>query len=286
MPDESRKPFHQQLANQLIEQLRQGTAPWQQPWQPGAPQSLLPVNPTTGKRYKGINAIQLLAQGRSDQRWMTYRQARAAAAQVQAGARGTLIQYWAFTEEQTKTDAHGRPVLDALGEPAKEVVRLERPRVFSATVFNAEQIDGLPASARKERDQMWSAVERAEVILRASGAVIRHSEQNRAFYGLATDSSELPNKSQFLTADNYYATALHELGHWTGHASRLNRDYLEVTLLRDSKRFPNTGGWDTRSSTMTPRPTFTADAATADCGHTWHQAVKNKDYIFHPYQTR
>src|SRR5262249_33679816 len=155
---ELRKPFHRQIADKLIEQLKQGTAPWQKPWQPGAPQSLLPMNPTTGKRYKGINAIQLLAQGRSDQRWMTYNQARAAGAQVQTGASGTLIQYWAFTEEQTKTDAQGRPVLDANGQPVKEVVRLERPRVFSATVFNAEQIDGLPPPERKEQAQVWSAL--------------------------------------------------------------------------------------------------------------------------------
>jgi ATPase subunit of ABC transporter with duplicated ATPase domains len=69
-------------------------------------------------------------------------------------------------------------------------------------------------------------VDRAEHILQASGAVIRHGEQNRAFYHPATDSIHLPDKNQFQSADNYYATALHELGHWSGHKSRLDRDLI------------------------------------------------------------
>ncbi|CAE6824269.1 DNA primase TraC [Paraburkholderia aspalathi] len=219
---EPKRPFHEVVAERLIEQLKAGTAPWQRPWEPGEPGAFIPLNPTTGKRYKGINAIQLMAQGRTDQRWMTYKQADAAGAQVRRGEKGTPIQYWKFSEEQTKTDAAGKPVLDGNGQPVKEEVRLERPRVFFATVFNAEQIDGLPPIQRKE--QTWNALERAEHILQASGAVIRHGEQNRAFYRPATDSIHLPDKGQFPSADSYYATALHELGHWTGHQSRLDRD--------------------------------------------------------------
>ena len=220
---EPKKPFHETVADKLIEQLRQGTAPWQKPWQPGLPGTFLPTNPTTGKRYRGINAIQLMSQGRSDSRWMTYKQAAAMGAQVRKGEKGTPIQYWKFSEEQVKTDTAGNPVLDAQGELVKQSVKLERPRVFMATVFNAEQIDGLaPLLARQPHD--WTAVERAEHILQASGAVIRHGEHNRAFYKLATDSIHMPGKAQFPTADNYYAVALHELGHWSGHALRLDRD--------------------------------------------------------------
>jgi len=219
---DTNKEFHEQVAEKLIEQLRQGTAPWQRPWEAGEAASLLPINPTTGKRYRGINAIQLMSQGRVDQRWLTYKQAAAAGAQVRKGEHGTAIQYWKFSEEQTRLDESGKPVLDAQGQPVKAEVRLERPRVFFATVFNAEQIDGLPPMQRRE--QTWDAVERAEAILLASGAVIQHGGQNRAFYRLRTDSIHLPDKGQFPSADNYYAIALHELGHWTGHPSRLGRD--------------------------------------------------------------
>jgi putative DNA primase/helicase len=219
---DTKKAFHEQVAEKLIEQLRQGTAPWQRPWEAGEAASLLPINPTTGKRYRGINAIQLMSQGRVDQRWLTYKQAVAAGAQVRKGEHGTAIQYWKFSEEHLRTDEIGKPVLDAQGKPVKAEVRLERPRVFFATVFNAEQIDGLPPMQRRE--QTWNAVERAEAILLASGAVIQHGGQNRAFYRLRTDSIHLPDKGQFPSADNYYAIALHELGHWTGHPSRLDRD--------------------------------------------------------------
>ncbi|EPJ2694282.1 zincin-like metallopeptidase domain-containing protein [Vibrio cholerae] len=218
-----KKPFHEIVAENLIEQLKAGTAPWQKPWEPGS-QGFMPMNPTTGKRYKGVNAIHLMAQGRGDNRWMTYKQASAAGAQVRKGEKGTPVQYWKFSEEQNKLDDNGKPVLDGQGKPVKETVMLERPRVFFATVFNGEQIDGMPPLEQKEKTQTWDAVERAEHILKASGANIRHGEHDRAFYRPSTDSIHLPDKEQFPTADNYYATALHELGHWTGHSSRLDRD--------------------------------------------------------------
>ena len=114
---------------------------------------------------------------------------------------------------------------DANGEKMKETVQLERPRVFFATVFNGEQIDGLPPQQIKPKaEQQWDAVERAEHILNALRATITHAAGDRAFYRPSTDSITLPEKSQFESADRYYATALHELGHWTGHSSRLDRD--------------------------------------------------------------
>ncbi|MCP4287509.1 MAG: DUF1738 domain-containing protein [Gammaproteobacteria bacterium] len=217
--------FHELVAQRLIEQLKAGIAPWQKPWLPGEANSYLPLNPTTGKRYKGINAMFLMSQGRSDSRWLTYKQAAGVAAQVRKGEKGTPVQYWKFSEEQDQVDNQGRPVRDANGDKVKITVMLERPRVFFATVFNAEQIDGLPPLQRKDPpEQQWTAIERAEHILQGSAAVITHTPGDRAFYRYSTDSITLPEKRQFPSADRYYATALHELGHWTGHPSRLVRD--------------------------------------------------------------
>lgn len=218
---DAKKPFHEVVAEKLIEQLKQGTAPWQMPWKAGDGGGMMPFNPTTGKRYKGINAIHLLSQGRDDQRWLTFNQAKAAGAQVRKGEKSTSIQYWKFEEEQTKRDENNKPVLDGKGDPLKVRVRLERPKMFMANVFNAEQIDGLPLYQKPV--QTWNALERAETILQASGADIRHGG-DRAYYRPSTDNIQLPDKAQFPSADNYYATALHELGHWTGHGSRLDRD--------------------------------------------------------------
>lgn len=219
-----KKPYHVQVAERLIEQLKQGVAPWQKPWEPGDPNSILPYNPITGKRYKGVNVIHLIAQGYSDPRWMTYKQAASIGAYVRKGEKGTRIQYWKFTETRIKTDENGKPVLDENGKPIKEEIQLDRPQVFYATVFNAQQIEGLPPLQKKKKEIKWNPIERAETILKASGAKIHHDQFDQAFYRPSTDSIHLPSRSQFPTAANYYATALHELGHWTGHPSRLNRD--------------------------------------------------------------
>lgn len=221
----AKKLFHEQVADKLIAQLEAGVAPWQKPWTPGESSASLPVNAITGKRYHGANVLQLLAQGHDDPRWCTYRQAAEAGAQVRAGEHGTTVQYLKFTQEQTKRDEQGRPVLDAEGKPVKEQVRLERPRCFHASVFNAQQIDGLPPlpPLAPSPEQQWSAVERAEHILAASGAQIKHGQQDRAYYRPGTDTIHLPDQSRFPEASGYYATALHELGHWTGHESRLDR---------------------------------------------------------------
>ncbi|HLP81865.1 MAG TPA: strawberry notch family protein, partial [Nitrosomonas sp.] len=157
--DQKKRPFHEIVAENLIRQLEAGTAPWQRPWDAGESGSFLPYNPTTGNRYKGINALHLMSQDRDDQRWMTYKQASEAGGQVRKGEKGTGIQYWKFTEEHTQKDDNGNPVLDGDGNLVKVVVRLERPRVFFATVFNGEQIDGLLPIEKKELT--WAPVERA-----------------------------------------------------------------------------------------------------------------------------
>ncbi len=219
---EAKKAFHEQVAENLIEQLKKGVAPWQKPWEPGDLLAALPVNPTTGKRYRGINSLNLMSLAYTDPRWLTYKQAISLGAQVRKGEKSTLVQYWKFTDERIKTDDNSNPVLNSEGNPIKEQVRLERPRVFYAAVFNAQQMDNLPELDIKAPD--WDPLERAEHILQASNAVIRHGEADRAFYRPSTDSIHLPHKHQFPTPDRYYATALHELGHWTGHELRLNRD--------------------------------------------------------------
>ncbi|MDE3029593.1 MAG: DUF1738 domain-containing protein, partial [Paracoccaceae bacterium] len=159
-----------------------------------------------------------------DPRWLTYKQAAAEGAQVRGGSRGTRIEYWKFRDEQVKRDETGAPVLDAQGQPVKIQVELDRPRRFTAVVFNAAQIDGLPPLPARVLQPEPARHDRAEAILSNSHAAIRHVPGDRAYYSPATDSIILPERQQFKGPDAYYATALHELGHWTGHASRLDRD--------------------------------------------------------------
>ena len=209
--DQPKIPFAERVAADIIARLEAGTAPWQRPYE----ESLLgglPMNPTTGgKRYRGVNAISLLmAQPSSDPRWLTYKQAEAQGWQVRRGEKSRTVEYWQFEKEETDKST---------GE--KRTVQLERPRAFYAAVFHASQIDGMPPLEIQKHE--WDPIERVEGLLRESQADIRHEAGATPHYSLTKDRIVMPERGQFPDAGRYAATALHELGHWTGHPSRLNR---------------------------------------------------------------
>ena len=212
--------FATDVAARIIEQLKQGTAPWQKPWDGTAYQA--PYNPISGTRYKGANNLYLGCAGYGDPRWMTYKQAAGKGYQVKKGEKGQVVQYWKFNEKRDKLDESGKPVRDENGKKVQVTVQLDKPKCFHAVVFNAQQMDGVPALEKREYE--WEPNERAEAILKGSGADIRHQAGDRAYYSPVQDHIVLPEKSQFQDAGKYAAVGLHELGHWTGHQSRLDRD--------------------------------------------------------------
>lgn len=219
-----KKPYHERVAEEVIQALKEGTAPWVKPWEPGQ-QPDRPVNALTGKPYRGWNSVYLsMKQQGDDSRWCTYKQAQELGAQVKKGSKSTVVQYWQFREKKLLKDEQGKPILNDKGEKQYKQVELERPKVFHAAVFHASQIEGLPELPPRKETPEWERHEAAEKLLEASGASIHHDQNDRAFYRSSTDQVHLPPKGQFPTADNYYATALHELGHWTGHPTRLDRD--------------------------------------------------------------
>ncbi|RCK47774.1 zincin-like metallopeptidase domain-containing protein [Thalassospira profundimaris] len=217
-----KKSYRDQVVEELLGHIEAGTAPWQKPWEPGKVR-MAPFNPVSGKDYRGINALWLEMRGRSDPRWMTYRQAAAQDAQVRKGEKGTMIEYWKWSEREKVLDENGKPVLDDKGIAKTRDVRLDRPRVFHAVVFNAEQIDGLAPYIAPE--PTFSPVERAEQILKQGNVPIFHDQNDRAFYRSSTDQIHMPHQAAFKGQYEYYATALHELGHATGHGSRMAREF-------------------------------------------------------------
>ncbi|MHC8494281.1 zincin-like metallopeptidase domain-containing protein [Thalassospira sp. SM2505] len=219
---EKKKSYRDQVVEELLGHIEAGTAPWQKPWEPGKVR-MAPFNPVSGKDYRGINALWLEMRGRSDPRWMTYRQAAAQDAQVRKGEKGTMIEYWKWSEREKVLDENGKPVLDDKGIAKTREVRLDRPRVFHAVVFNAEQIDGLAPYIAPE--PTFSPVERAEQILKQGNVPIFHDQNDRAFYRSSTDQIHMPHQAAFKGQYEYYATALHELGHATGHGSRMAREF-------------------------------------------------------------
>ncbi len=207
---------YRELANKFAELIEKNEAPWQKSWNSNG---FLPYNIKTGREYNGINLLNLMSvaadKGYEDSRWLTFLQAGEQEAKVRAGEKGVHIMYLQTTETKKEID-------EITGEEIVVIEKLEKPRAVWSVVFNAEQCEGLPALEQKQID--FNPIERAEEILNNSGAKIKHKAQDRAYYSPVTDTITLPLKEQFISSEEYYRTALHELGHWTGHSSRNNRD--------------------------------------------------------------
>ena len=205
------------VTQRIIAALEAGTPPWHCPWRRDGTDAR-PANATTGRPYRGINVLllnlQAMAQGYRTARWLTYQQALAVGARVRKGETGTQIVFFKMHE----VDGAGQP--DAVGDTDRRVVPLLR----AFTVFNVDQVDGLPDDLLPEplEPGSWEPLDAAESILAESGATVRHGG-SKAFYAPDLDFIQLPPLSAFECSGDYYATALHELTHWTGHASRCNR---------------------------------------------------------------
>jgi antirestriction protein ArdC len=212
------KDLYTTVTNRIISALEQGTPPWICPWQKDT--SSFPRNLVSGKPYRGVNFIMLsieaMAATHTDSRWLTFRQANQLGAHIRKGEHGAQIVFYKMHER----DGQNRADSDAADcHDTKRVI----PLLKSYTVFNASQVEGLPERFQLPPMQpMWQPLDAAELLLSASGAIIKQGG-NRAFYRPADDTIQLPHKEAFSTPSAYYGTALHELSHWTGHSSRLNR---------------------------------------------------------------
>ena len=205
------------ITDAIIAKLEQGVSPWRKPWtNAGAIERPLRA---CGLPYKGINVLYLWAiaeqRGYSRPTWMTYRQAQEFGAQVRKGESGTLA---VFYKALSATD------IDAVsGEETSSMRRVMR----AYTVFNVDQIDNLPDrfAPVPVKTVVSDESHRADIdaFIAASGARIVHGG-NQACYSPSRDLIELPSPPAFETYAHYGATAAHELSHWTGHPTRLDRD--------------------------------------------------------------
>ena len=209
----------QVITNAIIAKLEAGVSPWRKSWSAANAESLTRPLRACGTPYRGINVLWLWAvaeqRGYQSPRWMTYRQAQEVGGQVRKGEHGTMAVFYK-SYASTQTD-------DATGE-----VSTGQRRVLKAyTVFNVEQIDNLPDQflTPPAPGVIGDTAHQTEIdaFIEASGARIVHGG-NQACYRPALDMINLPHAADFDTYADYGATAAHELAHWTGHPTRLNRD--------------------------------------------------------------
>ena len=207
--------YRKAVTERLIGMLESGTAPWQKPWDAVSAAMNRPHN-FNGRPYHGVNALMLwctaIDKGYEDPRWLTFKQVNKLGGHVNKGEKAQIVEYWQWEKEVENPET---------GE--KEKVPLEHPKVYRAAVFNADQCTGLPKLRRQA--QKWSPVERAENIIAANGVPVTHNTDGSAFYSPGGDFICLPPRESFATVDAYYSTLLHEVGHSTGHPTRLNREF-------------------------------------------------------------
>lgn len=207
------RDLYAEVTSKIVDALEAGTPPWIRPW--SGDLERVPTNGSSRRPYRGINCVLLgfeaQLRGFSRNVWLTYRQATELGAQVRGGEHGSTVVFF---------KRHEVPADDADPSAEPRVVPLLR----SFTVFNLDQIDKLPERLQKpsaERNE-WVREHAPEKLLADSGARIEHGGF-AAFYSPEDDRIQLPERELFADAGSYYGTALHELTHWSGHSSRLDR---------------------------------------------------------------
>lgn len=217
------------ITNQILEKLEQGVRPWHQPWN-----ALHKAGPITrplrnnGMAYQGINVVVLwltaFERGFTCPIWLTFKQAKELGGHIQRGETGTTVVFASsFVKSDTDTET---------GDEHCERI----PFLKAYTVFNAEQIAGLPESYYAHKQSPLNPDtrhERIEAFFQQTRADIR-TGGNRAFYSIHQDYVQIPRFDNFESPESYYATLAHELCHWTRHPERLNRSF-------EQKRFGDQG---------------------------------------------
>lgn len=214
-----KQDIYSRVTARILAELEKGVRPWIKPWsvEHAAGPITRPLR-HNGIPYRGVNVLLLwgesLEKGYAAPLWMTYKQSQELGAQVRKGEHGSLV---VFADRFTRTETNDQ------GEAVEHAI----PFMKGYTVFNVEQIEGLPAHFYAQPVNplpLSDRIERADVFVSATGAAIHHGG-NQAYYAPARDMIQLPPFEAFKDKESYYSTALHELTHWTRHDTRLARDF-------------------------------------------------------------
>lgn len=202
---------YENVTERIIKMLESGTVPWHKPWTNGVPQNI------EGHVYRGVNAFLLGMSEYSTPFWMTFKQAKERGGTVKKGEHGTMIVFWKrllITEKDKET-----------GKSEKKII----PMLRYYYVFNLAQTEGVKVPKRvtewlEGQHHEHDSLAEAEAVVAGYANPPSISENgNAAFYVPSLDSITVPPRASFESIDEFYSTLFHELGHSTGHETRLHR---------------------------------------------------------------
>ena len=198
--------IYEMVTDQIIKALESGNIPWHKPWVGGGGQQ----NLVSKKAYRGVNPWILMAQGFESPYWMSYKQAESLGGNVQKGQKGTAIVFWNVYSPKVK-----------VGEKEEKRFTLRYYKVF-----NAEQCDlpeGTIPEIKADENVVEPIVACEQIVADMQNAPMIKEGEPKAFYRQSEDLVNMPKRNLFDGSEEYYSTLFHELGHSTGHPSRLGR---------------------------------------------------------------
>jgi antirestriction protein ArdC len=211
-----KRDLYTEVSARIVAEMEAGAVPWVKPWS-ATPGANTPCNAATNRPYSGCNVVLLWvaqATGYRTPRFLTFKQALELGGNVREGERGTKVYFVKQLQVHDKS---------ADEDTATRLI----PMMREYTVFNVDQCENLPARIITPREFKPRNAEHRDAtideFLAGSGATIREGV-GEAYYRPSDDVISLPRFEAFKNAAHFYATAFHELGHWTGHKSRLARD--------------------------------------------------------------
>lgn len=206
----------EKFQEKVTELVLSNTAPWVKPW--GANQARgLPVNALTGRAYRGCNVMLLLATPFHSRGWLTFKQVSSIGGKVKKGAKASDIFFFTTVEVEKEDRTTG------------EKVKVDVPCLKNFKVFNLEQCElpeDAPLKYRPENTDTMPIDENPvfDVCEQLLNLAVWYENNTKAYYIPSRDEIHLPNRRTFSSLSGFWGTAMHELSHWTGHESRLNRD--------------------------------------------------------------
>jgi antirestriction protein ArdC len=220
--DNSPRQIYAWVTQQIAASIAAGAPRFEMPWHSSASGFGLPVNVASNRTYRGINTVSLWVaahvRGYTTPYWATYRQWAGVQAQVRKGERGTMIVFYKEVERAVPNSKDGEDVVE------KSLI------ARASWVFNSDQVDNWLSPEEETEVLRVDPIEHADAFVRATRAEI-HEGGDVACYQRHADYIMMPPRPAFTgssfstSTEAYYSTLLHELTHWSGHASRLNRDF-------------------------------------------------------------